>query len=133
VPRPPSISESEWLVADVLWAEPGLTAVEVAERLPHSGWKQKTVNTFLARLVSKGVLTAKREGRAFRYSPRIPRERCVKAEADSFLKRVFRGATAPLLMHFCETAPLSEDEIVRLRQILDDRSRNQPGARKGGR
>ena len=118
--KPPSISESEWIVASVVWAQEGLTATEIAERLGgRTRWKLKTVNTFLARLVAKGVLVADRDGRAFRYSAGIPRERCVRAESESFLRRVFGGAAAPMLAHFCETADLSEDEIASLRKILN--------------
>src|SRR5688572_17355346 len=97
-PRLPSISESEWTVASVIWAEDRLTAAEIAERLPGNvQWKLKTVNTFLARLVSKGVLSVELDGRAYRYHAKIPRERCVRAESESFLKRVFGGAAAPML------------------------------------
>ncbi len=115
----PSISESEWSVASVVWNEGGLTASEIADRLPAEiQWKLKTVNTFLARLVAKGVLVVERDARAFRYQAKIPRERCVRAESASFLQRVFGGAAAPLLVHFCETADLSDDEIAELRRIL---------------
>ena len=55
--KPPRISESEWIVANIVWDHPGLTATEVLERLPAGvEWKQKTVNTFLTRLAEKGVL-----------------------------------------------------------------------------
>lgn len=115
----PSISESEWLVASEIWLEEGLTAAEVAARLADkTAWKQKTVNTFLARLVTKGVLFARPEGRAFRYFPKIPREHCVRRESESFLQRVFGGAVAPMLAHFCETSDLSDKEVARLRKIL---------------
>lgn len=119
----PSISESEWTVASVVWSEGGLTAVEIADRLPRTvQWKLKTVNTFLTRLVAKGVLTVERDGRAFRYQAQIPRERCVRAESESFLQRVFGGAAAPLLAHFCETADLSDEEIAELRRILKEKA-----------
>jgi len=115
---PPSISDSEWRVASIVWDEDGLTATQIAERLA-TPWKLKTVNTFLARLVAKGVLDARREGRAFRYGARIPREQCVRAEGESFLKRVFGGAVAPMLAHFCEATDLSESEVSELRRILN--------------
>jgi BlaI family penicillinase repressor len=123
---PPSISESEWLVASVIWAEEGLTAAEVGARLEgRADWKQKTVNTFLARLVAKGVLFTRPEGRAFRYFPKIPREQCVRQESESFLQRVFGGAVAPMLAHFCETADLSDEEVARLRKILNRKGKTR--------
>lgn len=119
----PSISESEWSVASVIWSEGGLTAAEIAERLPRGlRWKLKTVNTFLARLVTKGVLAVELDGRAYRYRARIPRERCVRAESESFLRRVFGGAAAPMLAHFCETAELTDEEIAELRRILNQKA-----------
>lgn len=129
-PSIPSISESEWTVASVVWDQDGLTATEIAERLPRDvQWKLKTVNTFLTRLVSKGVLAVERDGRAFRYQALIPRERCVRAESESFLQRVFGGAVAPLLAHFCETADLSDDEIAELRRILKEKAPTSPRPR----
>lgn len=117
----PSISESEWLVAAVVWDEGGLTASQIADRLT-TRWKLKTVNTFLSRLVTKGVLAVDRDERAFRYSARIGREQCVRAEGESFLKRVFGGAVAPMLAHFCETSDLEESEVAELREILNRRT-----------
>jgi BlaI family transcriptional regulator, penicillinase repressor len=127
-PPPPSISGSEWLVASVVWDHDGLTAAEIAERLPATAsWKLKTVNTFLARLVAKGVLAVERDGRAFRYRARIPREQCVRAESASFLQRVFGGAVAPMLAHFCDDADLSDADIAELRRILN---RKAPSSRQ---
>jgi BlaI family penicillinase repressor len=125
-PQVPSISESEWIVASEVWAEDGLTASEIGARLEgRAAWKQKTVNTFLTRLVGKGVLEARPEGRAFRYFALIPHDQCVRAESESFLKRVFGGAVAPMLAHFCETADLSDDEVERLRKILKRKEKSR--------
>jgi len=121
----PAISDSEWLVASIVWDEAGLTATQIAERL-NTRWKLKTVNTFLTRLVAKGVLAADRDGRAFRYRACIPREQCVRSESESFVKRVFGGAVAPMLAHFCEASDLTEAEIAELRAILN---RKGPPAR----
>jgi len=125
-PQVPSISESEWIVASEVWEEDGLTASEIGARLDgRMAWKQKTINTFLTRLAAKGVIEARPEGRAFRYFALIPREQCVRAESESFLHRVFGGAVAPMLAHFCETADLSSEEVERLRKILKEKSRRE--------
>jgi len=127
---PPKISESEWLVASIVWEADGLTASGIAERLGSDvRWKLKTVNTFLSRLVAKGVLEVERDGRAHRYHARIPREHCVRAESASFLERVFGGGVAPLLAHFCESENLTESEIAELRRILNRKASQQPKSR----
>jgi BlaI family transcriptional regulator, penicillinase repressor len=115
----PKISSAEWEVMSVVWTREPLTAVEVFDALPSGhGWKQKTVNTFLTRLVSKGVLAADRKGKAFVFTSSIAKGKCVKAESDSFLHRVFQGATGQLVLHFCEQAELTADEIQELEQLL---------------
>ena len=103
----------------VVWANAPVTATQVFEALPAGhGWKQKTVNTFLTRLVDKGVLAVDKKERAFVYRARLPREKCVQSESESFLQRVFQGATGDLVKHFCAQAELSADEIRELEQLL---------------
>ena len=115
----PKISSSEWEVMDVLWAKSPLTSAEVFAALPAGhGWHQKTVNTFLARLAAKGVVRVAKEGNVNVYSARLKRDECVAREGRGFLERVFRGAAGPMLVHFCEQADLSADEIHELEKLL---------------
>ena len=103
----------------VIWAQAPLTATEVFDALPSGhGWKQKTVNTFLTRLVDKGVLAVDKKEKAFVYTARVPRDKCVQQESESFLQRVFQGATSDLVLHFCEKADLPAEEIRELEQLL---------------
>ena len=99
---------------NVVWDQSPLTALEVYNALPHSRWKQKTVNTFLTRLGDKGVLKVSKQDNVNLYSPKLRREDCVAHESDSFLQRVFGGAPASLVLHFCERADLTAEEIKRL-------------------
>ena len=115
----PKISSAEWDVMSVVWAKAPVTATDVFEALPAGhGWKQKTVNTFLTRLVDKGVLKVDRKEKAFVYTARLPREKCVQSESESFLQRVFRGATGDLVKHFCAQADLTPEQIEELEQLL---------------
>lgn len=116
---PPKISSAEWEVMNVIWNCSPLTAAEVFDSLPADhGWKQKTVNTFLARLDEKGVLKVTKRDGVNIYTPRLRREECVAAESESFLRRVFQGATGSLLLHFCEQQELSDEEINELQRLL---------------
>ena len=123
---PIKISPAEWEVLNVLWERAPATAAEVFEALPQDKeWHAKTVNTFLARLVEKGVLEVRREGRSNVYLPRKSREQCIQAEGQSFLNRVFRGAFGPMLLHFVEKADLSQDEIRELERLLRNKKKKK--------
>jgi BlaI family penicillinase repressor len=124
MPATPKISPAEWEVLNIVWERRAATAPEVHEALAAAtGWHQKTVGTFLSRLAEKGVLRIRREGKSNVYTPNLTREQCVRRESDSFLQRVFRGASGPLLAHFCERADLSEAEIAQLQKLLQQRPR----------
>ena len=117
----PKISDAEWEVMKVVWDHAPMTATEVLDRLPHDQWKQKTVNTFLARLEAKGVISSSREGRANVYTVVLSESECCRAEGSHFLSKVFRGKVAPMMLHFIENEKLSDKELNELRAILDQK------------
>ncbi|MDQ8202673.1 BlaI/MecI/CopY family transcriptional regulator [Pelagicoccus sp. SDUM812003] len=119
----PKISDAEWEVMKVVWDHAPMTATEVLERLPHDQWKQKTVNTFLARLEAKGVISSQREGRANVYSVVLSESECCRTEGSHFLSKVFRGKVAPMMLHFIENEELTDKELDELRMILEQKAR----------
>lgn len=121
-----SISDAEWQVMNVVWAEQPLTAQEVIAQLAtEADWAPPTVKTMLHRLVKKGVLTYEAQGNRYVYRARARRADCVRQASRSFLQRVFGGDAAPLLSHFLRGAKLAPDEIAQLREILDEQEGSQ--------
>ncbi len=116
----PRISETEWEVMKVVWAQAPCSASQVIEalRITDASWHPRTVKAFLNRLVRKKALGFSKEGRAYVYRPLVRREDCVDAASESFLERVFGGSLKPMLAHFVEREKLSADEIRELRRIL---------------
>src|SRR5205809_3657762 len=122
--RIPRISEAEWQVMDVLWTSSPQTAGDVVVALaPTTDWTPATIKTMLNRLVRKGALKFKAEGKRYHYWPAVSREACIRTEARTFIDRLFGGAVAPLLAHFVEDAKLSKEEIAHLRRLLDRKGR----------
>lgn len=102
-----------------VWERHPTTSAEVLGSLPPgNAWKQKTVNTFLTRLVQKGVLSVAKQANVNVYAPRLRREDCIASESETFLQRVFQGAAGPLLLHFCDRVELSDEEIRELQKRL---------------
>src|SRR4029450_1887115 len=119
---PARISPAEWEVLNVVWDRAPVSAPEVAAALAgDTEWHPKTVLTFLTRLVDKGILKVRRTGKLNLYTPKLTRKQCVREESETFLQRVFRGATAPLLAHFVEHAELTDAEIAELQRLLKQR------------
>ena len=116
----PRISDSEWEVMKVLWANSPLSASEIIQVLAaQANWHPKTVKTFLNRLVRKKALGFHKQGRAYSYQPLVKEVECVQAVSESFLDRVFGGALKPMLAHFVEQRKLSAAEIRELRRLLE--------------
>ena len=123
--RIPRISESEWEVLSVLWDHPALTANAVFDKLSDRKWKFSTVRTFLARLEKKGVVRSRDTQSAKTYSAILSREECVHEASQSFLDRVFDGATASLLVHFARSRRLSARELDELEAILAQKRKGE--------
>jgi BlaI family penicillinase repressor len=120
----PRISEAEWEIMKLCWNRSPQSAQEIIEALSSQAVRHpKTVKTLLNRLVKKGALGFKKEGRAYLYEPLVAEKDCVAAESNSFLDRVFGGSLQPLLTHFVENRKLSSAEIAELKRLLKERDK----------
>jgi BlaI family transcriptional regulator, penicillinase repressor len=115
----PRISVAEWEVMKVVWKRTSCSARQVVGDLASSSdWSPATVKTLLNRLLGKGVLEFKKNGKSYLYSPLWTEEQCRKVEAESFLDRVFDGALSPMLAHFVRSRRLGKKELDELERIL---------------
>lgn len=113
------ISTAESLIMEALWRRHPLSAEDVAAEVgPSQGWADKTVRTLINRLLTKGAITAAREGRRYLYSPAIARAAYVQSESRGLVDRLFDGKLAPLVSHFAETNQLSAEDVVELKRLI---------------
>ncbi|MEM7360824.1 MAG: BlaI/MecI/CopY family transcriptional regulator [Pseudomonadota bacterium] len=122
------VSESEKLVMEVLWQESPLSSTDVVDRLQNQGWNEKTVKTFLNRLVKKQVVSFEKDGRRYLYSPVVAREAFLTEESEGFLNKVFKGDMKELLATFVQNKQLSNQELDYLKGLLND---EEPNSSKG--
>ncbi|MFL0194138.1 BlaI/MecI/CopY family transcriptional regulator [Clostridium sp. WILCCON 0269] len=118
----PKISEAEWEVMKIVWANSPCTSSQIIVSLDQSkNWKPKTIKTLINRLVNKEVLGFKKDGRRYLYYSLIEQNECIKAENQSFLSKVYDGALKTMLVSFIKENNLSEEDIDELKNILDER------------
>lgn len=114
-----SISDAEALVMEVLWRDHPLGAEEVLSALSaQTGWAEPTVKTLLNRLLNKGAIQARKEGRRYLYTPVLAREDWVGEQSAGMLERLFGGRVAPLVAHFSEQGRLSPADIAELKKLI---------------
>ena len=116
------ISDAELQVMEALWAagQP-LTATDVAGRIDlDRDWSLATIKTMLSRLVAKGALKHREDGRRFLYSPAIKREAYVGHESRRFVDKLFGGRLSPLVARLAEEDALDEDDIAAIEALLKE-------------
>lgn len=115
----PKISEAEMQLLQLLWEESPLGATEIAERVSDErGWTLTTVKTLLARLVAKGALTAKPQGRKYLYAPAVERDQVATSQARGLIDRLFGGRVSPLVAQLAEQRQLDEQDIAELEALI---------------
>ncbi|HVC97382.1 MAG TPA: BlaI/MecI/CopY family transcriptional regulator [Pirellulales bacterium] len=118
----PRISDAEWDVMEVVWKLGAATAANVIDELARSrDWNHRTIRTMLSRLVAKGILRREEDGQRSVYRPAISRQLCVRQEGRSFLRKIFEGDAASLLVHFARGARIGTEDLEKLRRILDEK------------
>lgn len=119
----PNISESEWEVMKVLWKNAPLTASEVISSIQkQTDWNHKTVRTLLDRLSKKKVIGVNKEQKVYTFFPLYSEDDCQRAEAQSFIQRIYGGTMKSMLVQFLEEDSLSEEDIKELRSILEEKT-----------
>lgn len=83
-------------------------------------WKGQTIATFLSRLVEKGVLFVKKEGRSNLYIPRLSLKEYKKREAQSLLDVLYEGSVKNFLATlYDEKVP--SDELDEIKEWFSDK------------
>ncbi|MFM7131502.1 MAG: BlaI/MecI/CopY family transcriptional regulator [bacterium] len=119
------LTPAEWKVMKVVWRHRyrGCAARDVyTETAKTEGWAPTTTKSILRRLVEKGHLTARPVGNSHLYEPAGSALKSLLAAADNLLANMLEGTTGLVITHMLEKSRLSDDELARLRQLIDDRT-----------
>jgi len=114
------ISDAEWIIMKVIWAQGPLTASEIIDIIAATNdWAPKTIKTLLNRLVSKAVLGFTKEGRSYRYHAEVSAEETIQEENKSFLDKIYSGNFSNMLASFVEQNDFSDEDLEMFKQILE--------------
>ncbi len=115
------LTEAELPLMNVLWARGASTVNDVLEALPNTPpLAYNTVLTTLRILEEKGYLKHKKDGRAFLYAPRVPREQAQESALRQLLSRFFENSAEQLVLNVLKYEKLDPTELKRLKAMIGD-------------
>lgn len=111
-------TDRELDIMSVLWREGSGTVAEVREALGDEvGYT--TVLKILQILEEKGAVSHEQEGRAYRYFPLVESVSAGGRALSRIVNKIFHGSAELLLATLVEDREFSEEEIARMRSVLD--------------
>lgn len=117
-----NISDAEWEVMRVVWANGESTSQDIALVLHGKrGWSQSTVKTLIGRLAAKGYLKAQKDERRFVYSTHLEEPESLKQEVEGLLSRICSRKIPNLLAYLIEKTPMITDDRAMLLDVLDNK------------
>ncbi|HKG95159.1 MAG TPA: BlaI/MecI/CopY family transcriptional regulator [Gemmatimonadaceae bacterium] len=121
---PIAFTDRELDVMNVLWERGSATVAEVRADLADD-LAYTTVLTVLRTLEEKGYVSHIEEGKAHRYAPLVERQAAGQSAVRRLVEKLFRGSPEALLTHLVNDRSLSEDDLRRMRRMLDDRMKEE--------
>ncbi|MGD8340525.1 MAG: BlaI/MecI/CopY family transcriptional regulator [Gammaproteobacteria bacterium] len=119
-----SLTDREASIMEVLWERGPSTVAEVRESLEDE-LAYTTVLTILRNLESKQYVTHNEEGRAHRYSVLVERDNAQRSAVQALTQKLFQGSTELLLTRLVADEKLSDAEIRRIRELLDEQTQRE--------
>jgi len=113
------ISKSELIIMDILWKKFPISAADVAERVTDQEWNIRTVKTLLSRLVQKGILDTKQDGRRYLYSPFLSKEEYGAKILNGISQNFYEGRNAALFLNLVKSNDLSSQDIDEISALLE--------------
>lgn len=111
-----NMSDSEREIMQIIWKNDGkilFAQLIEALKLTPKKWSDKTVSTFLSRLVEKGMLGVRKQGRINCYTATVSEADYLKMVTDSFVGKEYGGKAMGLLQHLIDEY-VSEDDLREL-------------------
>ena len=113
------LTEAEWSVIKAVWETEPCTAPVIQEKLfQPTGWHYSTVRTIMDRMVAKGVLRAKKEGKLTIYQSVVTRAQAQSGELFYALKHAFNGALTPMVQCLLDSKDLNAAELAELESLI---------------
>lgn len=126
------ITDTELSIMETLWDKGPLTTRQITDILYPNGAASHyaTVQSLLARLEEKSLVTKSRDSRAHVCAAAVDRSEVIGRRLKTLAERFCSGSLSPLLTHLLQAEKLTAAEKRELRKLLDDGVAKKAGSRE---
>ncbi|MDF7638652.1 CopY/TcrY family copper transport repressor [Lactobacillus sp. ESL0791] len=122
-----NISEAEWEVMRIVWTLGSVRTGEVLKQLQaKKDWSESTIKTLMRRLVNKGLLKTKKDGRYFIYSATVTEMEMMVAVTTEMMDHMCDMHKGQMLLAILKTVTLSKNDIGQLTEELAQKEKTAP-------
>ena len=123
------LSNAELEIMKIVWRNPQKVTLfpYIMKELANRGkpCQKNTLIVILSRLISKGVLSAKKIGRRNEYTPLVSETEYQTVQTKNFLDKIYEGSTKGLISNLISGDLLTEEEYEELKSLLEKRKEKQ--------
>ncbi|MEK4555255.1 CopY/TcrY family copper transport repressor [Jeotgalicoccus sp. FSL K6-3177] len=115
-----NITDSEWEIMRVVWAQDRAVSKEIVDVLQQKNeWKPATIKTFIGRLVKKGMLHTEEEGNKYIYSANISEREFIKHTLKDTFSNICDKDNGKTIEELISKSVLSFKDIEMLEKALE--------------
>ncbi len=113
----------EWQIMKYLWENTKASVRDVWESIfPEGDKAYTTVQTYMERMVKKGLLKKEKIGLVNFYSPLISEKEALKEATENFVDKAFEGSFGLLANFLVNSDKLKASDLKELKKMLENRS-----------
>jgi BlaI family penicillinase repressor len=116
------LSDALMEIMNIVWNKGEATVSDVRNALPRK-LAGNTVQTMMSRLVEKGWLENRKEGRSFIYFPTVKKSATMQSVVTRMVDNAFEGSADGLIMALLNGRGISAEERDRIQSMINDGQR----------
>jgi len=119
------LSKAEEQIMNYLWKLDSAFMKDLLKQFPEPKPAATTVATLLKRILDKGYIAYKLNGRSREYYPLIAKNDYFSTHVNGLIKNFFNNSASQFASFFTQETDLSKKELEELRNIIDQQIKKQ--------
>jgi len=121
------LPDAELEIMMIVWdAGEEVRSAEIAVRLQdRHDWAATTVLGLLSRLVARGFLSCRKDGKHNVYAPLVGREEYLQQEGRSLLERLYGNSLRGLMASLYDGKAIDDDDLAELQRFIEEKTKEE--------